>query len=325
MTVADGRNAFKLRSLGLPAGPAYQVEASHACVFRSTCGGTVVARDAVTESCVVEERIKSGGKTGPVWVVLFRMGAKYTEGDSHEGKRQGSRPGQDTAASSTPVAAEEPPFSITDTQLQSPRSPRVARPPRSSVTPLTTTTTTTSIVSAPSSPPLPARSPLRPAARSISTQSTTSGTFDFSGSIPAGTTTDTNPKTNPGTLLVSSSNVSTLTLDSPVSPLTPTDDFGAAPVGTGIPAIIHMRDRHNSIPSLNGLIDQVREEFGITENEEDATQPLRLKSAGATSATSAETNADDGNNKVLLKKSLHLDNRPDSPPLSIDLSLEEEQ
>lgn len=45
--------------------------------------------------------------------------------------------------------------------------------------------------------------------------------------------------------------------------------------------IYDTRQRHGSLPSLGGLMDQVREEFGIIENEEDATPPLRVKPASS--------------------------------------------
>ncbi|KDR75582.1 hypothetical protein GALMADRAFT_488485 [Galerina marginata CBS 339.88] len=97
------------------------------------------------------------------------------------------------------------------------------------------------------SPPIPARSPLRPPARSTSI----------------------------------------LTLDSPVSPQTPTDDISAIP-DAPLPATFQMRARHNSFPSLDGLMDPLAD------------------AANSTSSLGGD----------ILSKSLP--DRPDSP-LSVDL------
>ncbi|PPQ78977.1 hypothetical protein CVT25_002261 [Psilocybe cyanescens] len=127
-------------------------------------------------------------------------------------------PGPSTSADITPT-----------TSTTSPRSHRVYTRP----SPLFTTSSS----STPSPPSLPLRSPLRPPPRSISTSTQSSSTVSHSNSA------------------VASSNTSTLTLDSPVSPQTPTDDLASISDLTLLPAHFQMRDRHNSFPSLNGLID----------------------------------------------------------------------
>ncbi|KJA28826.1 hypothetical protein HYPSUDRAFT_621219 [Hypholoma sublateritium FD-334 SS-4] len=147
-----------------------------------------------------------------------------------------------------------------------PRPIRVARPPRATI-PSLTTTTTAPISPAPSSPPLPVRSPLRPPPRSISSPS--SDVSPRSSIAPSIDLSATPGDTTPPDSAVSD-------LDLSASPQTPADATAILAMN-----IYDTRQRHGSLPSLSGLMDQVREEFGIIENEEDATPPLRVKPASS--------------------------------------------
>ncbi|KAF9486081.1 hypothetical protein BDN70DRAFT_870597 [Pholiota conissans] len=176
-----------------------------------------------------------------------------------------------------------PSDSTDDLQDCEPRPVRVPRPSRASDLTLTTRnsrTTSVCVPPSPSSPPLPARSPLRPPARSISSAASIRSEISRLSTISATGTPNTdddddNDAASPSSLPSSPISIALSDLDELGSPQTPAD----------IDPIMLMnvmgdrdnQERHASFPSLSSLMDQVREEFGLEENEEDATLPLRVK------------------------------------------------
>ncbi|KAF5322011.1 hypothetical protein D9619_001613 [Psilocybe cf. subviscida] len=189
------------------------------------------------------------------------------------------------------------PTSGHSTTVDTPRSGRMVDLP-----PITTTTTAITPVSppAPSSPPLPARSPLRPPSRSISSQSSASTTSQRQ-SEAISVTSSLNAVASSNSSRASTT--STFTLDSPETPLTPVDDSFDLLLSSQSQML--MRERHSSLPSINGLMEQVREEFGIEDDEENNTLPLRVK------ATYRNAGIDEHQPRALMP-------RPDTPPSSLD-------